>query len=369
MSETAAWPEWMEHIKVCMEETVLMRHPYPLEHIARMLVDPSFQESRSLSTADYVQQHNIEEQMTSAINQAFTPGQPAPSDVLSRLSDLLRTATRGDPQPSVAPSAPSGPSRLVLPPLEDDASSGDWSLLSWLQAIGTHRVVAAAIAQQAGSSDTATTLQFLRGLKGRDEVAQMLRTEAAIETQVDVVWGAVEKLQQAGAATNEEVNGKFEGAIDMEYKGLNAYFGGLEGVVGGPSQKILEGMRADHVSASESDEFFTTGNYGVRTTSKTEWLFVTDDDDAAALAKLGLQSWPAESAEELPDRSHFRKRRPLADVKRAADETNARLRRDGTAELIDEELIAAIMYTGPVRLRPVPCERPLLSCPHPLMAR
>jgi hypothetical protein len=37
--------------------------------------------------------------------------------------------------------------------------------------------------------------------------------------------------------------------------------------------------------------------------------------------------------------------------------------------LIDEELIAAIMYTGPVRLRPVPCERPLLSCPHPLMAR
>ena len=175
-----------------------------------------------------------------------------------------------------------------------------------------------------------------------------------------------------------QVEGKFADALGMEYKGLDAYFGGLEGVVGGPSQKILEGMTADHVSGSESDDFFTTGNYGVRTTSKTEWLFVTDDDDAAALAKLGLQSWPAESAEKLPDRSHCRKRRPLADVKRAADQgydgpsgfcqsPNAQLRKDGHPELIFEELIAAIMYTGPVRLRPVPRQRPLLSCPHPLM--
>jgi len=90
MSETASW---LGHVKVCIDETVLMRHPRPIEHIARMLVDPSFQESWSLSTEDYLQQHNIEEQMTSAMNLAVPPGQPVPLDVLSRLSDLLTKAT------------------------------------------------------------------------------------------------------------------------------------------------------------------------------------------------------------------------------------------------------------------------------------
>ena len=42
---------------------------------------------------DYLQQHNIEEQMTSAINVAIPPGQPVPLDVLSRLSDLLFART------------------------------------------------------------------------------------------------------------------------------------------------------------------------------------------------------------------------------------------------------------------------------------
>ena len=247
----------------------------------------------------------------------------------------------------------------MLPPLQEDAT-GDWSLGSWLQGLGTHRVVAAAIAKKAGSDDKAATLEFLRGLTSRAEVAQMLRTDAAIETQIDVVWDAVGMLQQAGAATNKEVEGKFADAIGMEYKGLEAYFGGLEGVVGGPSQKIREGMAAEHVSGSESDKGFTTGNYGVLTTSKAEWLFVTDDDEAAALAQLGLESWPAESEEKLSDRSHCRKRRSLADVERAAEAHNARLLEAKQRKLIIEELIAAIMYTGPVccrRTADAPCSR------------
>ena len=246
--------------------------------------------------------------------------------------------------------------RLELPPLQDE-TTGDWSLTAWLQGLGLHRIAAAAIAKTAGANDNAATLEFLRGLKSRDEVAQIMRTEAAIETQIDVVWDAVEKLQQAGAATNEEVESKFEGAIGMEYKGLEVYFGGLEGLVGGPSQKILEGMAAEHLSGSESDKDFTTGNYGVCTTSKTEWLFVTDDDEAAALAQLGRESWPAESEEKMPDRSHCRKRRPLADVERAAEAHNERLLESKHTTLIVEELIAAMMYTGPV------CGRRARRCP------
>lgn len=172
-----------------------------------------------------------------------------PDDPIATLAEVI--AAQGEPL------APGGPARLVLPPLQE-VMTGDWSLTAWLQGIGLHRIAAAAIAKKAGSYDHAATLEFLRGLTSRDDVAQMLRTEAAIETQIDVVWGAVERIQQAGAAANEEVESKFEGAIGMDYGGLDTYFGGLEGVVGGPSQKIREGMAAEHLSGSESDEFFTS---------------------------------------------------------------------------------------------------------------
>ena len=271
-----------------------------------------------------------------------------PADPIARFAELI--SPRGDPQHSAAP--PNlVQSKLVLPAQQNDPTD-DWTLAKWAKNTGTDRVVTGAIAQRAGSLDSAATREFLRGLKSRDELARVLRDEAVIEANIDVVWDAVLKLQQAGAATNAEIEGKFKDAISMEYGGLEKYFGGLEGVVGGPSQKILEGMAAEHLSSLESNDPFETGNYGVHTTSKTEWLFVTDDDEAAALAKLELTSWPAESPEKLPDRRLCRKRRPLADVERAAEDRNARLLAAKHTTLTVEELIAAIMYTGPVRPHP-----------------
>ena len=269
-----------------------------------------------------------------------------PADPVARFAELL--AARGDPQPSAAPPSPA---KLVLPAQQNDPTD-EWALAEWAKSTGTDRVVTAAIAHRAGSTDgtinNAATCEFLLGLKSRDELARVLRDEAVVEANVDVVWDAVLELQQAGAATNAEIEGKFAGAIAMEYGGLEKYFGGLEGVVGGPNQKIREGMAAEHVSGPESDKIFETGNYGVVTTSKTEWLFVTEEDEAAALSTLGLESWPAESEKKLPDRSRCRKRRPLADVERAAEAQNARLLEAKHTTLISEELIAAIMYTGPV---------------------
>ena len=67
-----------------------MRHPHPMEQIARMLVDPNFQESLGLPTAEYVKRHNLEERITNALGVAgFTPGQPVPPDMAKRLSQQL----------------------------------------------------------------------------------------------------------------------------------------------------------------------------------------------------------------------------------------------------------------------------------------
>ena len=81
---------WLTKLKVCISETVAMRHPNPMEHIARMLVDPSFQESLGLSTAEYVQRHDLEQRITNALGVAgFEAGQVVPSDMSRRLSELL----------------------------------------------------------------------------------------------------------------------------------------------------------------------------------------------------------------------------------------------------------------------------------------
>ena len=114
-----------------------------------------------------------------------------------------------------------------------------------------------------------------------------------------------------------------------------------------PSSQVAEGMAAEHLNGVDVNDEFVTGNYGVATTSKIEWLFTTDD--AAMPESLGLQQWPAESVEKLRDRSHCRKRRPLAEILKAAEAPNAQLVKHDHTPLGREELIAANLYTGPVR--------------------
>ena len=81
---------WLTKLKLCISETVAMRHPDPMEHIAHMLVNPSFHASRDLSTAEYVQRHDLEQRITKALDVAgFAPGQAVPSDMSRLLSEKL----------------------------------------------------------------------------------------------------------------------------------------------------------------------------------------------------------------------------------------------------------------------------------------
>ena len=293
-------------------------------------------------------QTQIQEALSTAFSQIISERAPNPLRRLACIFTQLADQNPTEEERAPPVSMPSGPARPMPAPLQADSSSGDWSLGSWLQGLGTHSVAAAAIAKKAGSDDNADTLEFLRGLTSRDEVAQLLRTDAAIETHIDVVWDGVGMLQHT-ATSLQEIRDKFADAFEVRYEGLDAYHRGLGAVIGSvTTPNLLQAMTDEHENRLESDTAFTMYT-GVCTTSKTEWLFVTADDEAAALAQLRLESWPAES-EEMADRSHCRKRRSLADLVRAAEHHNGQFREMGEPLLLQVEVIAVNMYSGPVSL-------------------
>ena len=104
---------WLAKLKLCISETVAMRHPRPMEHIAKMLVEPSFEESLGLPTAEYVRRHDLEQRITNALGSAgFKAGQSVPADMLSRLSAQLLADAK--PQPDAgAPPSPAVHSQVV----------------------------------------------------------------------------------------------------------------------------------------------------------------------------------------------------------------------------------------------------------------
>ena len=90
----------LENLKMCISETVAMRHPNPMKHIACMLVavaNPNFQETLD-PTAEYVQRHNLQVRLTAVLAQAgYREGQPEPPDLLNRLYEQLLAGADAPP--------------------------------------------------------------------------------------------------------------------------------------------------------------------------------------------------------------------------------------------------------------------------------
>jgi hypothetical protein len=109
----------------------------------------------------------------------------------------------------------------------------------------------------------------IRSIGTKDELFERLMAGGALEKLCDSIWPKLEILK-AGPATAAELAEawKTEGAGDLLYGGLPAFFQGLEARIGSPDPKILKEMMADHCSRPDSQVEFTTGNYSVVTTSE-----------------------------------------------------------------------------------------------------
>ena len=235
---------------------------------------------------------------------------------------------------------------------EDGSPTEEWRIVEWIKGVCVHRAVAAALlaplAAEQRASDPGAALEYVKGLKSREQVAQLLGTRAFLATVVDMVWNEVRTLQSVGAATSKNLESKFAGAVALSYSTLDTFFGGLEGIVGSPNPKVLEGIRNDHLKGpgTESSDVFTTSNYGVETQSRIEWHFVASAE--VTPEQLRIPCWPIESAAKLPDRACARRRRSLEALEAAVADNNRHLREANQPEMMLEEIIAACLYTGPM---------------------
>jgi hypothetical protein len=269
------------------------------------------------------------------------------------VATLQGAATPPPPPPTaIGPSLHADEAPLELPPDEDGGSGEAWSTVQWAKGAGVHRAVAAALLAPLAAEQRAdvpgAALEYVKGLTSREQVAQLLGTGNFQATLVELVWNELRTLQSVGAATSKDMESKFAGAVALSYSGLDTFFGGLEGIVGSPNPKVLDGMRDDHLQGpgTESSDVFTTSNYGVETQSRIEWHFVASGN--ATPEQLRIPCWPMETADKLPDRACARQRRSLESLELAAAEKNRQLREANQPEVVMEEMIAAILYTGPM---------------------
>ena len=71
--------------------------------------------------------------------------------------------------------------------------------------------------------------------------------------------------------------------------------------------------------------------------------------DAGPTHPAGRNAWPSESEEKLRDRSKCRKKQLLAELMKKAEALNERLDVANNPKLLLAEIVAANLYTGPVR--------------------
>ena len=72
------------------------------------------------------------------------------------------------------------------------------------------------------------------------------------------------------------------------------------------------------------------------------------DEGLAMIKEMGRDSWPVEDSEKMPDRSRCREHRPMHNILREMAKMNAKLMEVKQPVLIQEEVIAARLYTGHV---------------------
>ena len=129
-------------------------------------------------------------------------------------------------------------------------------------------------------------------------------------------------------------------------------------------------MREEHHGADDSRVPFTTGNYGIRTTSAIEYTFVAEPQQGPGLMESSRSDlleetsswaprrspveegawWPHEPAlrEDPSRRSHCRVPHPMGEFAEARAEVDTHLAAVGVCPIRDDEFTALRLYTGPM---------------------
>ena len=241
-----------------------------------------------------------------------------------------------------------------------------WTAAGFLGTLGIPELLAAQLVEVGGPNE----LSALQSLARSPDLKQELRRRLTdcIDALTDRLSSALENLASGAAPTAEQLQAKFmqDGAGLLAYGDLNTFFGGLEAIVGAPLPRVREAMAAEHTQQPDSHLEFTTKNYGVTTTSATEWAFVAEPEsrphDAWPVeAKLVLARKPGGSTsarlgERIAIVAHERQKRRrapmrIAELKWRVAERGVRLCDQGEPALTLEEAFGARLYTGPLYVK------------------
>ena len=153
------------------------------------------------------------------------------------------------------------------------------------------------------------------------------------------------QAQARSVSDAQEQHSKFsEATFTLAYTGRSTFFGGLESLIGLPTPNLRMAMEAEHCASADSQDEFTTSNYGITTTPEVEWHAVVDPH--AGLAALKRKEYPSETYGATGE--HMRKLKPLDKFLPALERTNASLRKLGEPTVCEEELLSGRLYTGPM---------------------
>ena len=263
--------------------------------------------------------------------------------------------------------ARSAPSTARFPQTSASAPQTEsWTAAGFLGTLRIPELLAAQLVEVGGPNE----LSALQSLAQNPDLKQELkrRLTDCIDALTDRLSSALENLASGAAPTAEQLQAKFmeDGAGLLAYGDLNTFFGGLEAIVGAPLPRVREAMAAEHTQQADSFIEFTTKNYGVTTTSATEWAFVAEPEsrthDAWPVeAKLVLARKPGGSTsarlgERIALVAHERQKRRrapmrIAELKWRVAERGVRLCDQGEPALTLEEAFGARLYTGPLYVK------------------
>lgn len=175
----------------------------------------------------------------------------------------------------------------------------------------------------------------------RMDLSSLVKKAQKAQQKAQKAQEASKELQEVGS---NERRSKFTAFNFTSAVGHSAFDGGLEARIGAPSPNLHIAMWSEHCNGADSQSEFTTGNYGVTTTPEIEWYFVLDP--GGGLKKLKLLSYPVETH----DCEHRRAAQlmPLKAFLPELEKKNELLKALGGLELLEEELLAARLYTGPM---------------------
>lgn len=220
-------------------------------------------------------------------------------------------------------------------------SAGEWNVRSWATSLDLASDVERALQSALPSADH---FKFLCKPEFTWACLSHLLDAAQLAGHAQTIWTGINELRTNAAATGAELNEKFaqSGAFEMDFGSLDRFFGGLESLLGPPvllQGSIKRAMEHNHCSLPDHDVSFSSSN-NLTSTPQLEWEFVASPDVHSK------QKYPQRI--DVTSVREKRQVKALHDFQPEMDRVNGELRSAGQDVLIEEELIAGRLYTGPM---------------------